>query len=252
VVVETDGLMGMESPEVLRIHLGRGPGELMAGATIDACLALLAGSDLTIVDLDGPPPERHPRFHETVILVRALRRRLVHRCNLAVASQPEHADLPEFLANHRVDVVASLPGRPSHDWSTLGLLQTLRRFNAAGYGLAGGGLTLDLVIPSAGDHTDAAIGNILGSHGIRFNGLHLVSPLAPRPGGLVADLQRLAGVVHPGRVLGVPCRSALSVDWDGAVSDDSMPLNRNVHELVSLSGLMAPVTSMSGLESAPA
>jgi hypothetical protein len=251
-VVESDVLMGMESPEVLRIHLGRGPGELMTGATIDACLALLAGSDLTIVDLDGPPPERHPRFHETVILVRALRRRLVHRCNLAVAGEPEQDDLPEFLADHRVDVVASLPGRAALDWSTLGLMQTLRRFNAAGYGRPGG-LILDLVVPSHADRSaDAGIAAVLASHGVRFNGLHVVSPLASRAGGLVGDLQRLAGVVHPGRVLGVPCRSALSVDWDGAVSDDSMPLGRNVHELVSLGGLVASAFASSTLASAPA
>src|SRR5581483_6416420 len=52
-----------ELADVLRVDLGRGiGGKLMAGPTVDACLALLAASDLTIVDLDGPPPELHPRF----------------------------------------------------------------------------------------------------------------------------------------------------------------------------------------------
>src|SRR5437867_12310161 len=105
--VGTNGI-AMGVPEGLRLHLGPGTGgAVMSGATVDAALALLAASDLTIVDLDGPPPELHPRFREIVILVRALRRRLVHRCNLAVAAQPEHDQLPELLADHRVEVVAA-------------------------------------------------------------------------------------------------------------------------------------------------
>jgi len=215
-----DGSAVMDSPEVLRIHLGRGTnGELMTGATVDACLALLAGSDLTIVDLDGPPPELHPRFREIVILVRALRRRLVHRCNLAVVTLPEHADLPDLLADHRVDVVAALPGWPTRDATTLSLMQALRRFNAAGYGQPGSGLILDLVIPSPGDG-EVSIGAALASHGVRFSGLHVVPHVAPTStDGLLLELQRLAGSVQPARVLAVPCRSALSVNWDGSRSD---------------------------------
>jgi hypothetical protein len=222
-----DGSTILESPEVLRIHLGKGDdGQLMSGATVDACLALLASSDLTIVDLDGPPPELHPRFREIVILVRALRRRLVHRCNLAVAALPEHADLPDLLADHRVDVVAALPGRPTLDATTLSLMQALRRFNAAGYGQPGSGLILDLVVPAPGEG-EASIGAALASHGVRFSGLHVV----PAPAGsldLLHDLQRLAGSVQPARVLAVPCRSALSVDWDGSLAGGG-----NVRQLVS-------------------
>ena len=227
-----DGLAAMDSPEVLRIHLGRGTnGELMAGATVDACLALLASSDLTIVDLDGPPPELHPRFREIVILVRALRRRLVHRCNLAVAAQPEHADLPDLLADHRVDVVAALPGRPTLDATTLSLMQALRRFNAAGYGQPGSGLVLDLVVPAPGEG-EGSIACALASHGVRFSGLHVVPNLpARRSEGLLRDLQRLAGSVQPARVLAVPCRSALSVNWDGSRSDGGNV--RHVHGVSS-------------------
>jgi hypothetical protein len=221
-----DGSATMESPEVLRIHLGRGTnGELMTGATVDAWLALLASSDLTIVDLDGPPPELHPRFREIVILVRALRRRLVHRCNLAVAAQPEQADLPDLLADHRVDLVAALPGRPTLDPATLSLMQALRRFNAAGYAQPGSGLILDLVVPSPGEG-EASIAAALESHGVRFSGLHVVPRQKAATGGLLSDLQRLAGAVQPARVLAVPCRSALSVDWDGSLSD-----GRNIRQL---------------------
>jgi hypothetical protein len=171
------------------------------------------------VDLDGPPPELHPRFREIVILVRALRRRLVHRCNLAVAAHPEHGDLPDLLADHRVDVVAALPGRPTLDATTLSLMQALRRFNAAGYGQPGTGLILDLVVPSPSEG-EVSIAAALASHGVRFSGLHVVPNVpARRSETLLLDLQRLAGSVQPARVLAVPCRSALSVSWDGSRSD---------------------------------
>jgi hypothetical protein len=223
-----EGSAVMESPEILRIHLGR-DGQLMSSATVDACLAFLASSDLTIVDLHGPPPELHPRFRDLVILVRALRRRLVHRCNLAVAAQPEHADLPELLAEHRIDVVAALPGRPSPE--AFALLQALRRFNAAGYGQPGSGLILDLVVPAPGEG-EGSLGPALEAHGIRFSGLHVIAqpPLGPEVD--LADLQRLAQSVQPARVLAVPCRWALTVEWDGSLSDGTGPLGRNVREPV--------------------
>jgi hypothetical protein len=258
-----DGFADMESPEVLRIHLGRViEGELMASATVDACLALLAASDLTIVDLDGPPPELHPRFREIVILVRALRRRLVHRCNLAVASPPEYSDLPELLADHRVDVVAALPGRPSLDPATLSLMQSLRRFNAAGYGLPGSGLILDLVVPALQRDSragEASIATALESHGVRFTRLHVVPQATARGGGLVSELQRLAGAVHPARVLDVPCRSAVCVDWDGSLSEcpvggdaGALALGRNVLQVRSLDELFTPMAPPMALVSSPA
>jgi hypothetical protein len=238
----------MESPEVLRIHLGRGAdGDLMASETVDACLAFLASSDLTIVDLHGSPPELHPRFQDIVILVRALRRRLVHRCNLAVAGQPGHADLPELLAEHRVDVVAALPGRPDLDSTPFALIEALRRFNAAGYGRPGSGLILDLVVPSHGE-AETSIGSSLEAQGVRFSGLHVV-PRAPLPAGaaMQAELQRLAGSVQPARVLAVPCRWALTVDWDGSMSDGTGPLGRNVRDPAP----SAPILGGWGGESAP-
>jgi hypothetical protein len=236
-----DRFVGMESPEVLRIHLGRGTnGELMTGATVDACLALLAASDLTIVDLDGPPPELHPRFQEMVILVRALRRRVLHRCNLAVVARPEHEHLPELLADHRVDVVVSLPGRPARDPIMPALLQALRRLSSVGYGQPGSGLRLDLVVPSLPRDGEPSMGAALEASGLSFSGLHLVSPPARSSGDLVADLQRLAGAIPAARVLGVPCRSSLSVDWDGALSE-AMPLGRTVHEVRSLDEALAPM-----------
>jgi hypothetical protein len=253
-------LLAMDSPEVLRIDLGRGDdGALMTDATVDACLAFLAASDLTIVDLDGPPPELHPRFREIVILVRALRRRLVHRCNLALASQLEDGELPELLADHRVDVVAALPGRPSFEPTSVALLQGLRRLNAVGYGVPGAGLNLTLVVPAAiGEAVNGvSLDTALDAHGVRWSSLHVVPQAVPRGPALVGDLQRLAGSVHPARVLGLPARSTVDVAWDGSLSESLpdgsvLPLGRNVAEVRAVEELFAPIGSAFGLSAASA
>ena len=71
---------------------------------------------------DSPPStsraERRssiPGFRDIVVRVRALGRRVMDRCNLTIVTLPNYADLPEFLAAHQVEVVAS----PAADWFSI-------------------------------------------------------------------------------------------------------------------------------------
>jgi hypothetical protein len=191
----------------------------MTAATVDATLALLARSDLTLVDVDGPPPELHPRFRDFVILVRALRRRLVHRANLAVVAEPAHQHLPDFLAEQGVRVVVALPGMPSLDPLMRALLRALRRYNAAGYGGAASDLILDLVIAAADDRDEPpgtppiSVAARLQSHGVRWSRLHLVPPTVHPSADPLLELQRLAGSIEVSPVAG----STLCIDWDGSL-----------------------------------
>jgi hypothetical protein len=225
----------LESSEVLRICLGGNGAALMPTATVDACLALLAASDMTIVEVTGAPPERHPRFRDLVILARALRRRVIHRCNLAAMAAPESADLPDLLAAHRVDVVVALPGRPSADAMSMHLLQALRRFTFAGYGLPGSGLRLDVVVPDDGDG-EAAIASALAALGVRWRGLHLIPSRAPGD-DVMAHLQRVVDAVSPADLLDVPCRSILQVGPTGDLSlscdGQTVELGRNVRDPIA-------------------
>jgi hypothetical protein len=193
-----------------------------------------------------------------VILVRALRRRLIHRCNLAVMARPDQADLLELLADHRVDVVAALP-HPDLSPATAHLIGALRRFNLCGYGLADSNLLLDLAVPLPAPDADPVQARItiaarLAAHGVRWHGLHLLPAAPPSGDGMLADLQGLAAAVDPARVLEIPLRSVLRVDWDGALStsrgDQTAALGRNVRDLVMSSReertdavLSAPVLS---------
>ena len=61
------------------------------------------------VDITGGAPELHPRFRDLVEAAAALGKHVMDRCNLTVLLLPRNAGLVDWLAERRVEVVASLP-----------------------------------------------------------------------------------------------------------------------------------------------
>ena len=92
-------------------HVDAGPDrtESMARETAAQCIRALAQTDIPTVDITGGAPELNPNFRWLVKQVTALGRHVIDRCNLSVLLLPSQADLAEFLAGHRVEIVASLP-----------------------------------------------------------------------------------------------------------------------------------------------
>ena len=93
-------------------HVEAGPNrtEMMDRKTADRILTLLRGSpSATTVDLTGGAPELNPQFRHLVVGARALGLQVIDRCNLTILLEPGQEDTAEFLAEHRVKVVASLP-----------------------------------------------------------------------------------------------------------------------------------------------
>jgi len=92
-------------------HVDAGPDrrEIMTRETLAACLSAIARSDVAIVDITGGAPEMNPDFEWFVTEIRNLGRHVIDRCNLTILSAPGFTHLPEFLAEQRVEVVASLP-----------------------------------------------------------------------------------------------------------------------------------------------
>jgi hypothetical protein len=209
---------------------------MMDAAVVDACLDMLAGTDIRAVDLHGGRAELHPRFRELVILARALHRRVVHRCNLAILGRPtpSGAEGAELLAEHAVDVVAALPwGMSSGGADGLAdrALEGLRRLNAAGYARPGSGLFLVLVVPAAAAAFGAGGGHgpmverrlrhlLQAAHDVRFDQLVLSGArvAAGADGDPLALMQAMAGELDPRRLLALPRVTALSVAWDGGLT----------------------------------
>ena len=225
-------------------HVDAGPDrrEVMPDAVVEACFALLASTDIPTVDVTGGAPELHPRFRDIVARAAALGRRVMDRCNLTVLTLPAYRGLPEFLAGHRVEIVASLPSwtaamtdRQRGEGVFEQSVEALRRLNALGYGAPGSGLELDLVtnpvgawLPAAQDALERDWKRELERrHGIRFNRLFTITnmPISrylawlDQSGNLQGYMDRLVQAFNPAAVDGLMCRHTLSVGWDGRLFD---------------------------------
>ncbi len=229
----------------LHCHVNAGPQrrEEMTAETIDAVLAFIAASPETrTLDLTGGAPELNPYFRSLVVAGRARGLRVIDRCNLTILSEAGQADLADFLAAHRVEVVASLPcyleenvdrqrGQGVFERSLCGL----QRLNALGYGQAGSGLLLNLVFnpqgpvlpPPQAALTAAYRTHLADKYGIVFNELFTLSNMPiQRFGSLLISkgqfndyMQLLRDAHRPENVEQVMCRDLLSIDWQGYAYD---------------------------------
>jgi radical SAM/Cys-rich protein len=225
-------------------HVDAGPDrrEVMSRETMEQCLAALAKTAIPTVDLTGGAPEMNPHFRWLVEEVRKLGRQVMDRCNLTILETAPHADLPEFFARHRVEVVCSLPhyralntdkqrGEGVYEKS----IRALKRLNALGYGDGQSGLRLVLVTNPVGAFLPAGQASLeaewkrelLKNHGIRFDSLFTITnmPISrflewlEQSGNLAAYMERLVTAFNPAAAGGVMCRNTLSVGWDGQLYD---------------------------------
>jgi radical SAM/Cys-rich protein len=225
-------------------HVDAGPTrtEEMSRETAELALRVLAATDIPTVDITGGAPELNPNFRFLVEQSRRLGRHVLDRCNLTVLPLPRFEDLPRFLADHQVEVVASLPhyraagtDRQRGDGVFERSLEGLRRLNAVGYG-RGDGLRLVLVTNPVGAFLPGASQATLEAewkrelarlHGITFDALFTITnmPISrylewlERSGNLEGYMQRLVSAFNPAAALGVMCRTTLSVGWDGRLFD---------------------------------
>jgi radical SAM/Cys-rich protein len=149
--------------------------------------------------------------------------------------------MAQFLAEHGVHVVASLPCYSSGNVEQqrgkgvfAQSIAVLQRLNALGYG-QGNGLQLDLVYNPVGAHLPPAQAALeadykrkLGDeHGVQFDRLLTITnmPISRFGSVLLAHndydryMQLLKDNYHAANLPGVMCRSLVSVDWQGRVYD---------------------------------
>jgi radical SAM/Cys-rich protein len=225
-------------------HVDAGPDrrEVMTRETLQACLDVLARTEIPTVDITGGAPEMNPHFRWFVDEVRRLGRRVIDRCNLTILVAPGFDDLPEFLASRRVEVVASLPCYLEQNVDTQrgdGVfrksMDALRRLNVLGYGREGTGLTLTLVFNPLGPSLPPPQAKLEADyrrelrerHGVEFTRLITITnmPISRfledllNQGKLEAYLEKLVNAFNPAAVEGLMCRNTLSVDWQGRLFD---------------------------------
>jgi radical SAM/Cys-rich protein len=225
-------------------HVNAGPTrtEEMTRETVGDVLGYLEASGVRTLDITGGAPELNPHFRNLVQHARRLGVRVMDRCNLTIFEQPGQDDLPDFLAQHEVEVVASMPcyladnvdrqrGKGVFDSSIRGL----RALNARGYGDPGSGRALNLVynpqgpvLPPAQAGLERDYREHLGErYGIRFNELYVLTNMPIQrfgstlvsKGHFEAYLALLKSAYQPANLESVMCRSLVSVDWQGYVYD---------------------------------
>ncbi len=225
-------------------HVDAGPTrkEIMTRETAEAVVDVLRRHPISTLDITGGAPELNPNFNYLVEQARALGRHVIDRCNLTVFYEEGQGTLPEFLARHQVEIIASLPcyteenvdkqrGKGVFSKS----IKALRWLNCLGYGQPESGLTLNLVYNPLGPSLpppqaaleEAYRTEFRKNFAIEFNHLFTITnmPISrflkdlERRGERERYMELLGEKFNPATVEGVMCRSMVSVGWDGMLYD---------------------------------
>ena len=228
----------------LHCHVDAGPDrrESMTWETMRACLDVVARGKVPVVDITGGAPEINPHFRELVREARALGATVIDRCNLTILLAPGFDDLPQFLADHKVEIIASLPcysadntDKQRGDGVFDRSIEAIRRLNQLGYGKEATGLILNLVYNPVGPSLPPDQATLEAAYrqklrdgfGIEFNKLFTITnmPISRfledllESGRFDAYLDKLVAAFNPAAVEGLMCRTTLSVGWDGRLFD---------------------------------
>ena len=225
-------------------HVNAGPKrtELMSKETIDTVLDYAIAAGANTLDLTGGAPEMNPHFRYCVQQARQAGLKVIDRCNLVILQEEGYEDLASFLAENKVEIVASLPcylednvdkqrGNGVFQKSLAGL----KRLNALGYGQANSGLTLDLVFNPQGlnlppeqhalEHSYKQ--HLLLHYDVVFNHLYTITNMPiKRFGSMLMSKGQFDDYMHllvshynESTLDDVMCRQLISVDWQGYVYD---------------------------------
>jgi radical SAM/Cys-rich protein len=244
-------------------HVDAGPDrrEVMPRDVVEACLTFLENARIPVIDITGGAPELHPDFREVVVRARRSGAHVMHRCNLTAIRLPNYADIPALLAEHEVEIVASLPYYQARETDTQrgqGVfeesLASLRQLNALGYG-RGGNLKLNLVMNPVGTFLPGSQTALQAlwkremqrRYDVAFDNLYTITnmPISrflevlEEKGRTIEYMTTLVNAFNAAAAQGVMCRNTLSVGWDGTLYDCDfnqmldMPVNHGAPSHIS-------------------
>ncbi|MBI1834634.1 MAG: arsenosugar biosynthesis radical SAM protein ArsS, partial [Burkholderiales bacterium] len=228
----------------LHCHVNAGPNrwEMMGDENLELIIKILQTGRIKTLDLTGGAPELHTGFRALVSRARALGVQVIDRCNLTILFEPGQETLAEFLAEHGVEIVASLPcyssenvdaqrGVGSFDKS----IAALQKLNSLGYGRDHSDLVLNLVynpqgasLPPNQQTLEASYKRELFQHfDIHFNALFALANVPIQrfgstlisKGKFQAYMRLLKENFASANLQHLMCRNTISVDWQGFLYD---------------------------------
>jgi len=229
--------------ECKHCHLHSGPDreELMSLATMRHCLRVALDNGIDRIDITGGAPELNPHTATFIEEACAAGLHVMLRSNLTLWEEPEFRHFPSFLADRRVEVIASLPyytpndtNRQRGDGVFEQVIRSITLLNSMGYG-KNPELVLNLVYNPGGAFLPPAQKGLENEykkrlheqHGIVFNNLYTITnnpsgrfvSFLEKSGNLDRYMRRLESVFNAGTLQGMMCRNQLSVAWDGSLYD---------------------------------
>jgi radical SAM/Cys-rich protein len=229
--------------QCLHCHVDASPRrkEIMTAETISDVLDFLKYKNIKTLDLTGGAPEMNPEFFSLVKKARDMGVHVIDRCNLTVLLEPGLEKTAAFLAENKVEIVASMPcyleqnvdaqrGKGVFDRS----IEGLKLLNQYGYGIDEQ-LQLNLVynpqginLPPSQDELEPAYKKELKQRfDILFNNLYTITNMPIKrfgstllSKGLFDEyMQVLKNSYSNENLSGVMCRTTLSINWQGYAYD---------------------------------
>jgi radical SAM/Cys-rich protein len=224
-------------------HLGASPesDEIMEWTTMKKVLDIAEKARPGLVDITGGAPELNPHLRSFIQALADRHLDVQVRTNLTALIDTGNEGLMEFLRDHRVRLVGSLPcyleenvraqrGEGVYEKS----VEAIRRLNALGYGTEGC-LTLSLVYNPGGAFLPGDQASLEADYkrelkdrfGITFTNLLTITNM---PIGRFSELLKeknrhgkymklLTDSFNSDTVLGLMCRNQISIGWDGTLYD---------------------------------
>jgi radical SAM/Cys-rich protein len=215
--------------------------EMMEWRTMELVLEAARSVRCQLVDVTGGAPELNPSFRRLVVALRQQGLFVQVRTNLTVLLEPNMDTMPEFLRDHQVQLVASMPcyleenvraqrGTGVYEKS----IQAIKRLNELGYGYESS-LSLSLVYNPGGPFLPPPQPALEEDYrreldnrfGIRFTRLLTITnmPLGRFRKELNRQnqgenyLELLRKSFNPLTLQGLMCRHQVTVGWDGTLYD---------------------------------
>jgi len=229
--------------QCLHCHVDAGPRrkEIMTAETVADVVNFLKQKNIKTLDLTGGAPEMNPEFFSLVKQATDMGVHVIDRCNLTVLLEKGYEETAAFLAENKVEIIASMPcyleenvdaqrGKGVFD----GSIEGLKLLNKLGYGIDEK-LQLNLVynpqginLPPSQNVLEPAYKKELKQRfDISFNNLYTITNMPIKrfgstllSKGLFTEyMQILKTSYSKDNLAGVMCRTTLSIDWLGYAYD---------------------------------
>jgi radical SAM/Cys-rich protein len=215
--------------------------EIMDRSVMEACLELANTPSIEVVDITGGAPEMHPDYRWFVDELSQHNIAIKTRTNLTILLEAGYEDIPAFLAEREVEIVASLPCYLEENVDSqrgtgtyMRSIKALQLLNGVGYGVESL-LVLNLVYnPVGSDLPPSQLAlqedykrELLDRYNLSFTNLFTITnmPIGRFRETLVSSGEfesytvRLADNFNAMAAESVMCRETLSIGYDGSFYD---------------------------------